>query len=212
MSGPQLPEGVGFALAVPPSWWEFDVDPATRGPALERMLEEQVRDVPELRPHRTALARLLREQADTAWAAGASYCASMVEPTEDGPVTASVAVLVVPAPTAAIGGGVEALLEPLTPVLPTGPDEPWRTVEVVEVPGAGRAGRSSGVHDVELPDGAGRARMVQMQTLVPLPSSRVLLLTCSSPVLPLAEDLLELFEAISSTLEVLVGAPQAVAG
>lgn len=61
MSGPQLPDGVGFALAVPPSWWEFDVDPATREGALERMLTEQVRDVPEPRPHRTALARLLRQ-------------------------------------------------------------------------------------------------------------------------------------------------------
>lgn len=211
MSGPRFPDGVGFALAVPPSWWEFDVDPATRAGSLERLLEEQVRDVPELRPHRTALARLLREQADTAWAAGASYCATMVEPTEDGPVVASVAVLVVPAPTTALGGGVEALLAPFTPIPMSGPDEPWRRVEVVEVPGAGRAGRWAGVVDVDLPEQAGQVRMVQMQTLVPLPAARVLLLTCSSPVLPLAEDLLELFDAISSTLEVLEEAPAVMA-
>ena len=74
------------------------------------MIEQQVRDVPELRTHRTALSRLLRGQADTAWRAGTSFCASMVEPTEDGPITASVAVLVVPAPTVAVGGGVQALL------------------------------------------------------------------------------------------------------
>jgi hypothetical protein len=212
MSGPQLPDGVGFALAVPPSWWELDVDPATRESGLQRLLEEQVRDVPELREHRTALARLLCEQADAAWSAGASYCASMVEPTEDGPITASVAVLVVPAPTSALGGSVEALLAPLTPIPATGPDDPWRTVEIVEVPGAGRAGRSFGVHDVDLPDAAGQVRMVSLQTLVPLPGARVLLLICSSPVLPLAEELLELFEAISSTLEVLADAPQEVAG
>jgi hypothetical protein len=42
-----------------------------------------------------------------------------------------------------------------------------------------------------------------MQTLVPLPGvDRVLVLTCSSPVLPLAEDLLDLFDAISGTLAV----------
>jgi hypothetical protein len=136
----------------------------------------------------------------------------MVEPTEHGPVTASCVVLVVPAPTAALGGGVEALLAPLTPVPPAGPDDPWRTVEVVEVPGAGQAGRTYGVHDVDLPDIDGQLRMVSMQTLVPLPGARVLLLICSSPVLPLAEELLESFEAISSTLEVLADAPQEVAG
>ena len=73
------------------------------------MIEQQVRDVPELRTHRSALSRLLREQADTAWQAGTSFYASMVEPTEDGPITASVAVLVVPAPTVTLGGGVQAL-------------------------------------------------------------------------------------------------------
>ena len=209
MSGPQLPDGVGFTLAVPPSWWEFDVDPLTREFALERMLERQVRDVPELRAHRTALSRLLREQAETAWQAGTSFCATMVEPTEDGPITASVAVLVVPAPIVA-SGGVQALLAPLAPIARTDPDGPWRTVELVEVPGAGQAGRSYGVHDVELPGGAGQVRMVSMQTLVPLPAARVLVLTCSSPVLPLADELLELFEAVSSTLEVVVDAPQHV--
>jgi hypothetical protein len=132
-----LPEGLGFSLAVPSSWWELDVDPATRASSLEELLDGQVRDVPELRPHRTTLSRLLREQAASAWEAGACYCASLVEPTDDGPVTASAVVLVVPAPS------------------------------------------------------------------VPLPGAdRVLALTCSSPVLPLADDLLDLFDAISGTLEI----------
>jgi len=50
----------------------------------------------------------------------------------------------------------------------------------------------------------GLLRTVVMQTLVPLPGvDRVLVLTCSSPVLPLTDDLLDLFDAISSTLEIL---------
>jgi hypothetical protein len=43
--------------------------------------------------------------------------------------------------------------------------------------------------------------MVSLQTLVPLPGDRVLLLICSSPVLPLAEDLLELFEGVQQFVD-----------
>lgn len=204
MNGLPLPAGAGFVLTVPATWWELDVDPATRESSLQDMVEQQVRDVPELREHRSALARLLREQAGAAWRSGASYCAGLVEPTEDGPVTASVVVLVVPAPLATDGRDRLALvMEPFSTSAPTGPDSTWRSLEVVEVPGAGRAARTWGVDDVELPEGAGTLRTVLMQTFVPLPGTdRVLALTCSSPVLPLAGDLLDLFDAISSTLEI----------
>lgn len=213
MSGPQLPPGVGFALTVPPSWLEIDVAPETRASSLEALVEQQVRDVPELREHRTALGRLLREQAEQAWAAGSSYCASMIEPTEDGPVVASAVVLVVPAPVGVASGSVlEAVAAPLVPRARKAADEPWREVERVEIPGADGAVRAFGLEDVELPDGAGVVRTVTMQTLVPLPAQRVLLLTCSSPVVDLAEDLLDLFDAISGTLEVVEAPVAEVAG
>lgn len=204
MTGPLLPGGLGFSLAVPSAWWELDVAPGTRESSLQALIEQQVRDVPELREHRTALARLLREQAGSAWDAGASYTAVFVEPTDEGPVTASAVVLVVPAPVPTDGRDRLALvMEPFVATPPAGDDGPWRSVEVLEVPGAGRAARTWGVDDVELPDGAGVLRTVLMQTFVPLPGvDRVLVLTCSSPVLPLAEDLLDLFDAISGTLEV----------
>lgn len=204
MSGPPLPDGFGFTLAVPSSWWELDVRPGSREAALESLVEEQVRDVPELRPHRTALSRLLREQARSAWEAGACYCATMVDPTEEGPVTASVVVLVVPAPVPTDGRDrLTVMMEPFAARPASGTHGTWRSVELIEVSGAGRAGRIWGVDDVQLPDGAGLLRTVVMQTLVPLPGvDRVLVLTCSSPVLPLADDLLDLFDAVSSTLEV----------
>lgn len=207
MTGPPLPAGLGFSLAVPSTWWELDVDPATRTSSLERLVEQQVRDVPELRPHRTALGRLLREQAQHAWDAGASYCATLVDPTEEGPVTASAVVLVVPAPVRTDDRDpVSLVLSAFSPITQTEPEGPWCSTDVVDVDGAGRAGRAWGIEDVELPDGAGAVRVVVLRTLVPLPDlGRTLVLTCSSPVLPLAEDLLDLFDAISSTLQ--VGAP-----
>jgi hypothetical protein len=204
---PALTSGAGFSLRVPQGWLELEVHPDRRLSALQRQLDQQVRDVPELREHRTTLRRLLREQAEQAWASGAAYCASMVEPTEDGPITASVVVLVVPGPLGFADDDPErlaALAAPLPGVPRTGADDPWREVVEVEVDGAGPAVRASGVEDVELPEAAATLRVVLMQTLVPLPLGRTLVLACSSPVLPLAEDLLDLFDAVSDTLQVSV--------
>ncbi len=53
------------------------------------------------------------------------------------------------------------------------------------------------------PTEPGTLRIVVMQTFVPLPGTdRVLVVTCSSHVLPLTDDLLDLFDAISGTLVV----------
>ncbi len=73
----------------------------------------------------------------------------------------------------------------------TGPDDTWREVGTVSVDGVGAAVRASGVQDVTLPEDAGVLRVVLMQTIVPLPDHRALLLTCSSPVLPLTDALLD---------------------
>ena len=94
-----------------------------------------------------------------------------------------------------------AVAAPFTPKEPADEDDTWRRVTIVDVPGAGQAVRVAGVEDVPLPGQDGALRVVSMQTLVPLPSGQVLLLTCSSPVLPLTEALLDVFEAVSETLE-----------
>lgn len=205
-----LPPGLDLELSVPPTWFVVDVDPATRGSSLDALLEEQVRDVPHLRPHRTAVARLLRSSAEDAWAAGAVLCAAMVEPVSDdaadGVLTASAVALVVPGPVGvADDERLAALSAPLVPVTrdDAAPEALWREVGVTEVPGAGTAVRSAGVEDVELPEGAGTVRMVVLRTLVPLPAAKVLALTCSSPAVDLADDLLDLFDAVSGSLRVL---------
>ena len=217
--GPVLPAGVGFSLGVPPGWLELPLDPARRQSGLQELLRS-VRDVPELRPHRTAVAGLLTEQVERAWASGATYAASMVEPTDDGPITASAVVQVVPGPL-----GVPpqellgALADPLPAVTRTDEGELWRETTTVQVPttsgGTVAAVRSVGVDDVDLPDDRpgrqdavlGTVRLVLLQLLVPLVHGRVLLLTCSSPVLPLEDVLLDLFDAVAGTLELQLPEP-----
>jgi hypothetical protein len=62
------------------------------------------------------------------------------------------------------------------------------------------------VEDLALPDGSGHIRSVVMQTFVPVPDDRrVMIVSCSSPVVLLAEDLLDLFDAITSTFHPVLG-------
>jgi len=82
------------------------------------------------------------------------------------------------------------------------PDEsaPWREVRVIELD-AGRAVRVRGVSSLESPDGTQRLPIVSMQTLIPIPGSDdVLDVVLTSPLVSMAEGLLDLFDAISATL------------
>lgn len=203
---PEQDAGVGFALRVPPSWFELDLSPATRDAAAAALVDGRVREQPDLRPHRATVSRLLREQAREAWDAGARYCACLVEPTEDGPVTASVTVSVVAGPLGVDPAGqayLDALMAPLVSKERAGEDDTWLAVDAVELPGGLGAARAWGVEDLDLPHEAGWLRVVQLQQLVPVPGvNRVVVLTCTSPVLPLTDVLLDLFTAVAETLEV----------
>ncbi len=202
--------GTAFALTVPASWFELDLRPQTRDGAIRALVDARIRGQAELADHRQSVVKLLRGQARRAWEAGAVYCACMVEPTDEGPITAAVTVSIVEAPIGA--GAAEDRLTPLLERLhakqAAGPDDTWTRVEVVRIDGAGESARTAGVEDVDLPDGSGWVRTVLMQTFVPLPDGqRVALVTCSSPVLPLADVLLDLFDAVSSTLRLGTAAP-----
>jgi hypothetical protein len=77
---------------------------------------------------------------------------------------------------------------------------PWREVRVIELD-AGRAVRVRGVTSLESPDGTQTLPIVSMQTLIPIPGSDdVLNVVLTSPLVSMAEGLLDLFDAISATL------------
>ncbi|AEV84532.1 hypothetical protein ACWT_3509 [Actinoplanes sp. SE50] len=195
-----MTDPTGFAITVPDSWFEIDVHPDTRNSAISSLVNERVRSVPELNPHRSALTRALRGVARTAHANGAAYCGAMVQGFDEALLTASVTVTIVRAP----GEEVEAsaVAAQLRPLPRSGADGPWREVVQAELPGIGGVPRTRGVTDVVLPEGEGWIRSVTMQTFVPFPgvrSDRIAVITGSSPILPLAEDLLDLFDAITST-------------
>jgi hypothetical protein len=68
--------------------------------------------------------------------------------------------------------------------------------------------RTSGVEDVELPDGSGWIRSVVMQTIIPVPDTeKVTMVTLSSPSLALAEEFLDLFDAVTGTFRFVTDEP-----
>jgi hypothetical protein len=193
-------EVTGFALSVPDSWFEVDVHPDTRNASIQELVQERLRDVPELFEHRSTIARALRSAARSAYAAGAVYCGTMVQGLDGAVLTATVTVTLVDAPDDKTG--VETIVQQLTAIPRSGPDATWRDVVYAELPELGRVPRTQGVDDVTMPEGSGWIRTILMQTFVPVPgprSTRVAVITCSSPILPLADEMLDLFDAVTST-------------
>lgn len=191
-------DNAGFSIRVPESWFELDVRPATRDGNITLLVEQRIREVPELREHRGELVRLLRRQARDAWESGAVYCACFALVLDDSVVPGSITVSVIPPPPA--GAGPDAIAEQLPTRDAAEDGDRWMSRSIVDLEGIGRVPRSQGVTDVRLPDGSGWIRMIVMQTFIPLDSQRLLLVGAASPAIDLAEPLLELFDAVTGTL------------
>lgn len=201
--GPTLDAGVGFALKVPPAWFEIDLRPGSRVDWARDRAAQLTREIRELRPYRAELARLLCGQAETAWGSGAVYCAAMAEPVVDGVLPAAVTVSFLPGPLGLRGDEsdrVSALLPMLQEKRPRHAGDTWTRVDVLDLPDIGPAVRTRGVVDVE-PEPGRRLRVADHQTFVPVPGvNRVVVVSFSSPAVAVAEGLHQLFDVIAGTL------------
>ena len=61
----------GFSLSVPESWWEFDIRPEGRDATVRALVDERIREVPELHEYRADLSAMLRRMAKEAYDSGA---------------------------------------------------------------------------------------------------------------------------------------------
>lgn len=214
MTGPALDASLGFSLRVPPNWFELDVHPATRNESARELVRARVADVPELRGRRGEITRVLQEHAAAAWDAGAVYCAAMAEAVLDGVLPASVTVFMLPGPLDARSDEpdrISALLPMLQPKDPKDDEDSWTRLQNLELAGCGPAVRTYGIEDVE-PEPGKKVRVVQMQTFIPVPDvNRVVLVSCSSPAVAVAEGLFELFDALTGTLRLHDGTAEGAA-
>ena len=78
--------------------------------------------------------------------------------------------------------------------------EHGRVVSTIELSKVGEAVRVVGTESVSVTSSA-KVEMLTMSTLIPVPAAagRFMLVTCCSPNLPLAKEVYELFDAITST-------------
>lgn len=207
MTGPAaagVADTAGFSISVPDSWFEIPVAPGGRDVAIRELVEDRVRGNQAMWDARQGTIRLLNTQARAAWDSGAAYCAAMAVPTTDGPITASVTVSLVRGPLGATQDGEPtiAILETLTAVPRTDDASPFTVVTTTALPGVGDCARTYGIEDVMVGEG-GFVRVVIMQTFVPVPRmNKVFLISASSPVVPLAADLFDLFDAITGTFRI----------
>lgn len=185
----------GYRLVLPEGWWAIDLDPARTEANVAALLEQQWRGVDDA-PHLKAEARasLLRQARDAADAGGLQLFLSVG--TVGGiPLSASLLVSSVPLASA----------DELTVLAGAGRGQ-GRAVTQAGLP-AGPALRSLWRQPPSDDDPSGLVTTcLDVHVAVPH-APRVLVLQFRTPVEPLAEVLLEVFDAITGTLRWAPGGP-----
>ncbi|WP_055526243.1 hypothetical protein [Streptomyces graminilatus] len=186
-----------FVLQVPESWPDADLSgeslTAMRAAALART------DDPRQKATVNDMFRQGRELVRAARSHGALYGAGTVTLFDDGVFMANVMVFAVTAPT-----GRELNLATLSAQLggsaAKGKALSNRVVTAVEIPEVGTVARVTAVEEVPLTADV-RMRVLTMHTVIPVPATprNYLLVTCTSPNLPLRTDVYDLFDAITHT-------------
>lgn len=185
-------------VATPANWFDLDLEPTTSEASIERLVRLRAGDGPEQAEARRQLADLLRRATTDAAAQGAVFASLLSDVIEGRPLAASLVVSVTPAPEEG-DGNLQVLVERLR--RSTGSEGGMARVEVVDLP-AGAAVRLRRQMLAEA-DGAGAEGAVveTVQYFVPVPATASLLvLTFSTPNLPLAEAFVELFDTMAQTL------------
>ncbi|MCX4868356.1 hypothetical protein OHU11_35545 [Streptomyces sp. NBC_00257] len=184
-----------FGIAIPENWTEYDL----HGDTLAERRAEMLRHAPqkETRDAINHTFRSARRIMEGARRRGAVYAAGTTAMYEDGLLMAGLMVFSVKPPPGE-DFSAKGIAEQFSA---TGRrrENTTRTLTTATLPGVGPVGRMAGIEETEISDGVSY-KMVMTHTFVPVPGGeRVLVITCFSPNIPLAEPLYDLFDAITST-------------
>ena len=185
----------GWSLMLPPGWWHVPLD-ERRGQSVTALLENRLASLPRDRvaPLRRELEGELSRLAERAAQNGATDLYLSVDLMCGLPVAASCLVTVVPT-------GVGAAL-PAAELAAMMGDQPDDEVGVLEVAGA-PAARVRRREPVTEADGfaTGELPVTRVQVYVPVPNkTETLLLSFSTPIDPIADAMVALFDAIAGSL------------
>lgn len=193
------PGVAAFTITTPDDWVVLDLDPDTNRHSTRRLIERsEPNTVASLSPTGIGLARLLEQAADQARSRGAVLASVYARSFEDQAVSASFTAAVTKAATGSGAGADAALVAACLERDPGGRDTITETA-VVTLP----AGDAARVRRSVVVDVAGHSLTTTVvQYFVPVPGCALMIvLTFSTPVLPLADAFVALFDAVAETLE-----------
>ncbi|KAK1177402.1 hypothetical protein B7755_004055 [Streptomyces sp. NBS 14/10] len=193
-----------FGIGIPETWTEYDLS----GDALAERRAQLLRQAPD-RQTREAVNQAFRNARrimDGARRRGAVYAAGTTAMYEDGLLMAGLMVFSLTPPP-----GEDFSARALARQFSTSGDRrgegTTRTFATRTLPGTGPVGRLVGIEESEVAEGVSY-KLAVMHTVIPVPGSkRVLIISCFSPNLPLADQLYDLFDAITSTFAFGEGEP-----
>ncbi|MGH3865455.1 MAG: hypothetical protein ACRDQ4_04810 [Pseudonocardiaceae bacterium] len=186
---------VGWSLLLPPGWWHIPLD-ERRGQSITALLDRRLASLPRDRVAtlRRELDGELTRLVERAVVNGAVEMYLNVDLMRGLPVAASCLVTVVPA------GMVTTL--PTAELAALMREQPGDEVGVLEVAGA-PAARVRRREPVTHADGlsTGELAVTRLQVYVPVPdTTEMLLLSFSTPMDPIADAMVGLFDAIAGSL------------
>ncbi|QDY79433.1 hypothetical protein [Streptomyces qinzhouensis] len=198
--GPGATAGVrepdSFGIAVPEGWTRYDLE----GDALAEARAGMLRRTPD-RAERDLVNGTFRNARRILAAArrhGAVYAAGVTDLFEDGLLLAGVMIFRLTPPPGESFTAHE-LARQFSATGRRRRDRGDRRFSTVELPGIGPVGRLTGVEEADAANGVSY-RVLVMHTVIPVPASRrVLIVTGYSPNLPLADQLYDVFDAITGT-------------
>ncbi|MGV9311640.1 hypothetical protein ACWDR0_05540 [Streptomyces sp. NPDC003691] len=185
-----------FGIAVPDGWQRYDLG----GDALAAARAGMLRRTPD-RAERELVNAAFRNARRILAAAerhGAVYAAGITSMFEDGLLLAGVMIFRLTPPPGETFTAHE-LARQFSATGRRGRGRGERRFSTVELPGIGPVGRLTGVEEADAANGVSH-RVLVMHTIIPVPASRrVLIVTGYSPNLPLADQLYDVFDAITGT-------------
>lgn len=185
----------GWSLMLPPGWWHVPLDERRRQ-SVTALLDNRLASLPRDRVAtlRRELEGELTRMAERAAHNGATDLYLSVDLMRGLPVAASCLVTVVPT-----GVGTELPAAELAAMMGDQPDDEVGVLEVAGAPAA-RVRRREPVDEA---DGfsTGELPVTRLQVYVPVPNkAEMLLLSFSTPIDPIADEMVMLFDAIAGSL------------
>ncbi|MBQ0848366.1 hypothetical protein J8N05_09090 [Streptomyces sp. BH-SS-21] len=183
-----------YGLIVPDGWFKIRLEPELRDQGIVALADQQFRGVDNAPHVKERVMRDLQKQAKTAFRRGGIELYISTLTVGDVPLASSLLVSICPPDSWPRNATVHQLAEYL--------EAPAKHVALVDLPVAGKAARERYREDPDPEVQMGNTLPTTTVAFhIPIPATRnVLSMTFSTPVDPLADQMVELFDAVAETL------------